>query len=83
MSNGSGSSWTGFGLILLGLIMVTLKVTGWLDWSWWLIFLPFYLPFAVSIGLLLLFLIGGFAVLVVLAIVGLTVGIYEALTEKK
>jgi hypothetical protein len=81
MSN--GNSWAGFGLILLGLIMIILKVTGWLDWSWWLVFLPLYFPFAVSIGLLLLFLIGGFAVLVVIAVVGLTVGIYEALTEKK
>ncbi len=73
----NNNSWAGFGLIILGLIMVILKVTGWLDWSWWIIFLPFYFPFAVALGLLALFLIGGAIALFFICVVGVIMGIYE------
>jgi hypothetical protein len=76
-------TWSGFGLIVLGILMVILKVTGWLDWSWWLIFLPFYFPFAFTLGLLALIFCGMIGVCVVIVIVGLIVGIYEALTENR
>jgi hypothetical protein len=76
-------TWSGFGLILLGLLMVILKVTGWLDWSWWLIFLPFYFPFAFTVGVLILFLIGALIALAVVVTIGLIVGIYEAFTENR
>lgn len=40
-------------LSILGLIFVTLKLTGNIDWSWWLVTLPFYgvLAFAVLLWL--------------------------------
>jgi hypothetical protein len=71
-------TWSG-----LGLLMVILKVTGWLDWSWWLIFLPFYFPFAFTVGVLILFLIGALIALAVVVTIGLIVGIYEAFTENR
>ena len=74
--------WTGFGLIVLGLLMVILKVTGWLDWSWWLVFLPFYFPFAFAIGFILLLLIGGAIALFLLCVIGIIVGICEWIAER-
>ena len=34
---------------ILGLIFVTLKLTGYIAWSWWLVLLPFYGFFAVTV----------------------------------
>lgn len=39
---------------MLGLIFVTLKLTGHITWSWWWVLLPFYGPFVVSMFLLCL-----------------------------
>lgn len=33
-------------LSILTLIFVVAKITGFLSWSWWLVFLPVMLPFA-------------------------------------
>lgn len=42
MSNKSNSN-SGVGTLgILGLIFITLKLTGNIDWSWWLVLLPFY-----------------------------------------
>lgn len=43
---------------LLGIVFVVLKLTGVIDWSWWLVLLPFYG------GLLLLLAIAGIGLLV-------------------
>ena len=37
----SGNNGVGF-LGLLGLIFVVLKLTGYIDWSWWYVTLPFW-----------------------------------------
>lgn len=37
---------------LLGLVFITLKLTNFIDWSWWWVLAPLYLPFAIGIGLL-------------------------------
>ena len=29
---------------LLTLIFITLKLTGYIDWSWWLVLLPLFIP---------------------------------------
>lgn len=44
MSNSNSSSSTGgIGVIgLLGVVFVTLKLTGYIDWSWWWVTLPFW-----------------------------------------
>lgn len=45
-------------LTLLGLIFVTLKLTGHITWSWWLVTLPFWggLALGLSIALIVLLL---------------------------
>ncbi len=37
-SNSSGVGFTGF----LTLIFITLKLTGYIDWSWWLVLSPIW-----------------------------------------
>ena len=42
MSSDSGSS-SGIGILgLLGVLFVGLKLTGYINWSWWYVLLPFY-----------------------------------------
>ncbi len=46
-SNSSSSSGIGvFGL--LGVVFVTLKLTNYIDWSWWYVTMPFWGGFAVA-----------------------------------
>lgn len=48
MNNSSG----GIGVMgLLGVVFVTLKLTGVIDWSWWLVTLPFWggLAFVIAV----------------------------------
>ena len=43
MSNVRSTTLPSFPLLpILGLILVTLKLTGFIAWSWWLVLLPFY-----------------------------------------
>lgn len=58
MSKSSSSSSSGIGVLgLLGVAFVVLKLTGFINWSWWWVTLPFW---------------GGLAlVLFILAIVGI------------
>lgn len=46
-----------FGFV--GLIFVFGKVFGYLDWSWWLVLLPFYFGIALVLGILGLAFMGG------------------------
>lgn len=39
---------------LLTLIFITLKLTGTIAWSWWLVLLPFYGPIALACGFMLI-----------------------------
>lgn len=55
-SSGSGIGVAG----LLGVVFVTLKLTGVIDWSWWYVTMPFWLGFAIFFGILAIWLIGGF-----------------------
>lgn len=53
----SNSSTGGVGVVgLLGLLFITLKLTGQIDWSWWWVLLPFWggLAIAAVIGVLCL-----------------------------
>lgn len=38
----------GITLRMLGVAFVVLKLTGFIDWSWWLVTLPFYGAFALA-----------------------------------
>lgn len=54
-----GSSGVGF-LGLLGVLFIGLKLTGYIDWSWWLVTIPLWGPIGavVIIFLLTIFFIG-------------------------
>ena len=61
MSKSSSSSSSGIStLSLLGIVFVVLKLTGYIDWSWWYVTLPFWG------GLVLVLLILGIAGLIML-----------------
>ena len=43
MSSSSNFSSAGIDVLgLLGVLLVGLKLTGYIDWSWWLVTLPFW-----------------------------------------
>jgi hypothetical protein len=46
---------------LLGVAFVVLKLTGVINWSWWLVLLPFYAGFALFLGI---FVIGVIVILI-------------------
>ncbi len=37
---------------LLGVLFVALKLTGQIDWSWFWVLAPFWIPFAIFLGIL-------------------------------
>ena len=44
---------------LLALILITLKLTNYIDWSWWLVLLPAYGGLVIMLVLFVIFLILG------------------------
>ena len=57
MSNKSNSS-NGLGLgTVLFLIFLVLKLTNYIDWSWWWVTAPLWIPIAIVLGVLLLVLL--------------------------
>lgn len=55
-SNSSSSSGIGF-FGLLGILFIALKLTGVINWSWWLVLLPLYGSVAIALVVLLVGLI--------------------------
>lgn len=54
MSNNNSSSTGGIGFFgLLTIVFITLKLTGNIDWSWWLVLAPAYVPSIIVIGFLI------------------------------
>ena len=48
MDNSNATS-AGFPILgVLGLIFITLKLTGTIAWSWWWVLAPFWLPFLIG-----------------------------------
>lgn len=39
---------------LLTIVFITLKLTGYIAWSWWWVLSPLWIPFALVLGILLL-----------------------------
>lgn len=37
---------------LLGVLFVALKLTGQIDWSWFWVLAPFWIPFAIFLGII-------------------------------
>lgn len=62
MSSSTSNSSTAYGgtsiLGLLGIAFVVLKLVGVIDWSWWLVTLPFWGGLALVVVILVLVLIG-------------------------
>ena len=58
-SSSSSSSSSGIGFFgLLGIVFIVLKLTHYIDWSWWLVLLPLYggaLLWIIIIALLICF----------------------------
>jgi hypothetical protein len=53
MSQTSNSSSSGIGVLgLLGVVFVTLKLLGKIDWSWWLVTAPFWGVLAILVLIL-------------------------------
>lgn len=48
--NNSGIGFFG----LLTLIFITLKLTGYIDWSWWLVLLPLFIPVIIIFAILVI-----------------------------
>ena len=44
---------------LLALIFITLKLTGYIDWSWWLVLMPLFLPVIIIFTILVIMLVMG------------------------
>ena len=54
----SSSSSGGIGVLgLLGVVFVTLKLTGFINWSWWLVTLPFWGGLALALAIWLVFIL--------------------------
>jgi hypothetical protein len=53
MARSSSSSGGVSTLGLLGIVFVTLKLTGYIDWSWWWVTVPFWGGAALIVALLL------------------------------
>lgn len=50
-SSSSSSSGTGF-FGLLAVLFIGLKLTGYIDWSWWWVLAPIWLGWAVILGII-------------------------------
>jgi hypothetical protein len=57
MAKSSQGGGIGIGMILF-LIFMTLKLTNNIDWSWWWVTAPLWIPVALVLGLLAVALIG-------------------------
>ncbi len=44
-------------LTVLGIVFVGLKLTGVIDWSWWWVLAPFWIPVALAVVILLVVLL--------------------------
>ena len=53
--NSSSSSSGGIGFVgLLTILFIALKLTGYIDWSWWWVLSPIWISAAIVIGLALI-----------------------------
>lgn len=47
---------------ILGLIFITLKLTGHITWSWLWVLGPFWIPFAIALAIFIIVFLGSLAV---------------------
>ncbi len=59
MSSNNSSSSSGIGFFgLLTILFITLKLIGYIDWSWWWVLAPLYMPIAIIISILMIIFLG-------------------------
>lgn len=76
-NNNSSSSSGGIGFCgMLAILFIGLKLTHYIDWSWWWVLSPIWLPGLISIAIVLIFLIGA---PVVGGLIGLFGGIFVSI----
>jgi uncharacterized membrane protein YvlD (DUF360 family) len=67
MSTNNSSSSSGIGFFgLLTILFITLKLIGYIDWSWWWVLAPLYMPitiFMVGFFIFVLYKTGAFSAL--------------------
>lgn len=62
-ASSSSSSTGGIGFFgLLTIVFIVLKLTGYINWSWWLVLLPAYGGLAIIVIAIVLILLGSFGV---------------------
>lgn len=50
----NNSSESGIGFCgILAIVFIVMKLTGHIDWSWWWVLSPLWIPFAIVLGILL------------------------------
>lgn len=49
MRSNKSSSQGSFGTTLLLVLFIGLKLTGYIDWSWWWVVSPVWIPFALAV----------------------------------
>lgn len=52
-NNGGGIGFVG----LLTIVFITLKLTGYIAWSWWWVLSPMWIPVAVVVAIIVVFVI--------------------------
>jgi uncharacterized protein (DUF983 family) len=59
--SGNNASSGGGGLFAVFVVFLVLKITGTVDWSWWLITIPLWLPVVITVTTLIVAALIGFA----------------------
>jgi len=55
MANTTNSSSGGIGFFgLLGIVFIILKLIGKIDWSWWYVLMPLYIPLVIALFIFLI-----------------------------
>jgi len=58
MDNNNSNSSDGVGFLgLMFLIFMTLKLMGYINWSWWWVSAPLWVPFIIVLTIILIFLL--------------------------
>lgn len=55
MEKSSNTAVNAFGLQMLTIAFIVLKLVGVITWSWWWVLSPLWIPLAVGLGILLIY----------------------------
>lgn len=69
-------------LSILTIIFVIAKITGYINWSWWLVFVPFWGPIALVAAILAAIFLGAFASSALIVLANKFLGAFQGLKDK-